>query len=192
VKFGIGKSPLLFQTGLDEPSAPQYERLEACGNYSVATGLCCIALVLYIVVTPTTSTVHSRQPNKVPKAPKSPNKSLRSATASLAFTCFNSCIAFMASPQPTALTHEQRNQSAATHNRVETPPWFYVPSQPIISVEHPCIVKNVDKGIKSLGGEVKLSKVSSLHKNIHGLMLTGPIVLGTEGLHQNHRSFSAA
>ena len=98
----------------------------------------------------------------------------------------------MASPQPTALMHEQRNQSAAAPNRAETSPWLHVPSQPIIIVEHPCIVKNVDKGIKSLGGEVKLSRVSSLHKNIHGLMLTGPIVFGTEGLNQNHRSFSAA
>lgn len=31
-----------------------------------------------------------------------------------------------------------------------------------MSVEHPCIVKNVDKGIKSLGGEVKLSKFLGL------------------------------
>jgi general transcription factor 3C polypeptide 5 (transcription factor C subunit 1) len=38
-------------------------------------------------------------------------------------------------------------------------PWLPIPSRAISVVEHPCIVKNVDKGIASLGGPVKLSKV---------------------------------
>jgi hypothetical protein len=38
-------------------------------------------------------------------------------------------------------------------------PWLPIPSRAISVVEHPCIVKNVDKGITSLGGPVKLSKV---------------------------------
>ncbi|KAH5240132.1 hypothetical protein HBI72_214630 [Parastagonospora nodorum] len=37
-------------------------------------------------------------------------------------------------------------------------PWLPIPSRAISVVEHPCIVKNVDKGIASLGGPVKLSK----------------------------------
>lgn len=37
--------------------------------------------------------------------------------------------------------------------------WLSIPSRAISVVEHPCIVKNVDKGITSLGGPVKLSKV---------------------------------
>ncbi|KAH7396311.1 RNA polymerase III transcription factor IIIC subunit-domain-containing protein [Pyrenochaeta sp. MPI-SDFR-AT-0127] len=37
-------------------------------------------------------------------------------------------------------------------------PWLPVPSRAISVVEHPCIIKNVDKGIASLGGPVRLSK----------------------------------
>ncbi|KAH7413776.1 RNA polymerase III transcription factor IIIC subunit-domain-containing protein [Phaeosphaeria sp. MPI-PUGE-AT-0046c] len=37
-------------------------------------------------------------------------------------------------------------------------PWLPIPSRAISAVEHPCIVKNVDKGITSLGGPAKLSK----------------------------------
>ncbi|PVH97354.1 hypothetical protein DM02DRAFT_533357 [Periconia macrospinosa] len=39
-----------------------------------------------------------------------------------------------------------------------TAPWMQIPSRAISAVEHPCIVKNVDKGITSLGGPLKLSK----------------------------------
>jgi len=34
-----------------------------------------------------------------------------------------------------------------------------VPELRIVSVEHPCIVKNFDKGFKSLGGEQHLKHV---------------------------------
>ncbi|KAF1847982.1 transcription factor tfiiic complex a box associated subunit sfc1 [Cucurbitaria berberidis CBS 394.84] len=37
-------------------------------------------------------------------------------------------------------------------------PWLPIPSRAISVVEHPCIIKNLDKGIISLGGPVKLSK----------------------------------
>ncbi|KAF2024537.1 hypothetical protein EK21DRAFT_78495 [Setomelanomma holmii] len=37
-------------------------------------------------------------------------------------------------------------------------PWLPIPSRAISVVEHPCIVKNIDKGITSLGGPMKLSK----------------------------------
>ena len=37
-----------------------------------------------------------------------------------------------------------------------------VPSDRIVSIEHPCIVKNVDKGVKSLGGEAQVKNVGGL------------------------------
>jgi general transcription factor 3C polypeptide 5 (transcription factor C subunit 1) len=40
-------------------------------------------------------------------------------------------------------------------------PWLPIPSRAVSAIEHPCIIKNIDKGIASLGGPVKLSKVSS-------------------------------
>ena len=43
----------------------------------------------------------------------------------------------------------------------QTAPWLPIPSRAISVVEHPCLVKNIDKGIVSLGGPVKLSKVRS-------------------------------
>lgn len=43
----------------------------------------------------------------------------------------------------------------------EQAPWLSIPSRAISVVEHPCIIKNVDKGISSLGGPNKLSKVSN-------------------------------
>lgn len=38
-------------------------------------------------------------------------------------------------------------------------PWLPIPTCAVSAVEHPCIIKNVDKGITSLGGSIKLSKV---------------------------------
>lgn len=38
-------------------------------------------------------------------------------------------------------------------------PWYNVPSKPIVSVEHPFIIKNINKGIESLGGPHKLQRV---------------------------------
>ncbi|KAF1943996.1 hypothetical protein EJ02DRAFT_372552 [Clathrospora elynae] len=37
-------------------------------------------------------------------------------------------------------------------------PWLTIPSRAISVVEHPCVIKNIDKGITSLGGPAKLSK----------------------------------
>lgn len=46
-------------------------------------------------------------------------------------------------------------------NGSETAPLLQVPARSIAVIEHPCIVKNLDKGIVSLGGAVKLSQVGS-------------------------------
>lgn len=38
-------------------------------------------------------------------------------------------------------------------------PWYKVPDQLVVNVEHPYIIKNIDRGIASLGGEAKMEKV---------------------------------
>ncbi len=38
-------------------------------------------------------------------------------------------------------------------------PWHAIPTERLISIEHPCIIKNVNNGIKSLGGEYRLAQV---------------------------------
>jgi hypothetical protein len=38
-------------------------------------------------------------------------------------------------------------------------PWFLVPSRPVVSVEHPFIVKDVAKAVESLGGSKAVGKV---------------------------------
>ena len=40
---------------------------------------------------------------------------------------------------------------------------YTVPRRRIVSIEHPCIVKNLDNGLKSLGGEPQLKDVSAVH-----------------------------
>lgn len=41
-------------------------------------------------------------------------------------------------------------------------PTYNVSDQRIMSVEHPCIVKNFDNGFKSLGGEPQLEQASTV------------------------------
>ena len=54
--------------------------------------------------------------------------------------------------------NNNRDMSAANAN-TEPAPWLPIPSRAVSAIEHPCIIKNIDKGITSLGGAVKLSKV---------------------------------
>lgn len=42
-----------------------------------------------------------------------------------------------------------------------TAPIHTVPQERVVSIEHPCIVRNFDNGIKSLGGEPQMKHVSS-------------------------------
>ena len=41
-------------------------------------------------------------------------------------------------------------------------PWYDIPSSSpsIVSIEHPCIIQNVEKGVQTLGGAATLTKVS--------------------------------
>jgi len=43
-------------------------------------------------------------------------------------------------------------------------PWLHIPTRAISMVEHPAIIKNIDKGLTSLGGPIKLS--SSLRSKL--------------------------
>lgn len=52
-----------------------------------------------------------------------------------------------------------QDRELTTSDEQRHAPWLPIPSRAISVVEHPCIVKNIDKGITSLGGPVKLSKV---------------------------------
>jgi len=44
----------------------------------------------------------------------------------------------------------------------EKAPWLDVPLREITSIEHPCIICNVDNGIKSLGGNQMIGQVCVL------------------------------
>ena len=46
-------------------------------------------------------------------------------------------------------------------------PTYNVPPERVVSIEHPCIVKTFDNGIKSLGGEPQLKHVSETSGCIH-------------------------
>ena len=41
-------------------------------------------------------------------------------------------------------------------------PVYTVPAERIVSIEHPCIVRNFDNGMKSMGGEAQIKHVSQL------------------------------
>lgn len=47
------------------------------------------------------------------------------------------------------------------HTSVGFSPTYHIPSAPIIGIEHPCIIKNKDRGIQSLGGLSQLQKVDN-------------------------------
>ena len=55
-------------------------------------------------------------------------------------------------------------RKAVSNNRKKNShaPWYRVPKQPIVSVEHPFIIKDVDKGLATLGSRRKLQEVSRL------------------------------
>ena len=41
-------------------------------------------------------------------------------------------------------------------------PWYDVPIDEVVSVEHPYIIRNLEKGIESLGGSAGLDRASQL------------------------------
>lgn len=53
-----------------------------------------------------------------------------------------------------------RKAVSSSHQRSSYAPWYNVPEQPIVSVEHPFIIKDVDKGLATLGSPSKLEEVN--------------------------------
>ncbi|KAK2865428.1 hypothetical protein FQN49_003583 [Arthroderma sp. PD_2] len=59
--------------------------------------------------------------------------------------------------------------------RERSAPWYPVPSQVIVSVEHPCIVKNVEKAIDTLQGHAGISEMlNSSHRDSPLTLLLNP------------------
>ena len=52
---------------------------------------------------------------------------------------------------------------SSSHKLSSHAPWYKIPRQSIVSVEHPLIIKDVDNGLATLGNESKLEEVSSNH-----------------------------
>jgi len=50
----------------------------------------------------------------------------------------------------------------ASENSASATASLGVPQDRIVCIEHPCIVKNIDNGVKSLGGEQQLQAVRVL------------------------------
>jgi general transcription factor 3C polypeptide 5 (transcription factor C subunit 1) len=47
------------------------------------------------------------------------------------------------------------------HQGTRTAPYYSIPARHIVSVEHPAIIKNVDKAIETLQGNAGISKVAA-------------------------------
>lgn len=54
---------------------------------------------------------------------------------------------------------DQQYWSESTITRQQPADWLDVPSEHVVSLEHPCIVNNIDKGLKSIGGEHNVKHV---------------------------------
>ena len=57
---------------------------------------------------------------------------------------------------------DERKTVSNNHKKNPHAPWYKVPKRPIVSVEHPFIIKDVDKGLATLGSRRKLQEVSRL------------------------------
>ena len=68
------------------------------------------------------------------------------------------------SPNPNLLAADSGMEDVNGDNRIGFhAPWFTVPKQPIVNVEHPFIINNVDKGLATLGSPRKLQEVGRLN-----------------------------
>jgi len=56
-------------------------------------------------------------------------------------------------------------------------PWHHIPQEKYIGVEHPGVIRNIDKAIASLGGEQRLAEVITMKPSITDSMLTTRLVL---------------
>lgn len=71
----------------------------------------------------------------------------------------------------------EETRRTAPPARTAAAPAYDVPQNRIVSVEHPCVVRNFENAVKSLGGEPQIKHVSS-HKsflmNEYADSTTGP------------------
>jgi general transcription factor 3C polypeptide 5 (transcription factor C subunit 1) len=58
------------------------------------------------------------------------------------------------------------------HQGTRTAPYYSIPPRHIVSVEHPAIIKDVDKAIETLQGNAGISKVASIPQSALSKMLT--------------------
>lgn len=75
--------------------------------------------------------------------------------------CLEAAIAHYSSNNFYAMAMDSRDSEEKAAPPPPPAPFLQIPSRAISVVEHPCIIKNIDKGLLSLGGPVKLSKVRS-------------------------------
>lgn len=57
-----------------------------------------------------------------------------------------------------------------TTHHIPSSPWIPIPDKRIICIEHPAIIRNLDKGIATIGGEDALKKVRPLRDRVSMLL----------------------
>lgn len=62
----------------------------------------------------------------------------------------------------TADVSSQNGTRSAPHARM-----LSVPQAPVVSIEHPGLIRNFDNGFKSLGGEAQLRGVSNTQRHVN-------------------------
>ncbi|KAK4935019.1 hypothetical protein LTR28_010462, partial [Elasticomyces elasticus] len=62
--------------------------------------------------------------------------------------------------------NDERDVATEHHAPPQTTSWCLVPDDTVVCVEHPCIIRNVDRGIQSLGGDRDISQVSNTKPSI--------------------------
>jgi hypothetical protein len=108
-------------------------------------------------------------------------------------TCSRWRIAELANGQPIACLQATYvgsgdSQAIAVHimnpmtnwssSQARSAPWYGVPSNTLVSIEHPCVVKDPDKAIETLGGTTEISKASYSHPEMQLCRLPTRVVPG--------------
>ncbi|KAI5854325.1 RNA polymerase III transcription factor IIIC subunit-domain-containing protein [Tricharina praecox] len=68
--------------------------------------------------------------------------------------------------QPERADPVQSTAASSRDNHIQSSPWIPIPDKRIICVEHPGIIRNVEKGIATLGGEEALAKLAAANGNM--------------------------
>ena len=90
--------------------------------------------------------------------------------------------------RPERLDGASRNGDSSTS---PSSPILAVPAEVVVSLEHPSIIKNIDNGLKSLGGNVRLNQVHVLLITLRGgKTLISNLVFVSERPQQDNWSFS--